>query len=207
MACRRVAPSHWVGVGTLVLALLLSLAGVGSPWWRMVNGLHTTSYKGLWQQCFSSADRDTECRFNQESSGLWRAVQVTKLLSLLVLVSAVVMSVVYISGRGRAGRRCPASSMAAWLGGLTSLLADLIYVGFIERHSDHAPKEIVYAWSFALSVAGSIFALFAAFILCLAARYCGPRFTSHLAKPYLPYRHFSVDVDKHGRCVKVWSKL
>ena len=88
--------------------------------------------------------------------------------------------------------------MLVFLTGLVGLLADLLYVGYIERHALLLPREHVYAWSFALCVCGAIFSLLAALALCLTPRCCSPRFTSHVVEPYWTYRHYRVAVSPDG---------
>ena len=82
--------------------------------------------------------------------------------------------------------------------GVTGLMADFLYVGYIERHARHVPREHQYAWSFALCVCGAAFSLLAALAFYLAPRCCHPRFTPHPVEPYRRYRHYRVAVGPDG---------
>jgi hypothetical protein len=51
-----------------------------------------------------------------------------------------------------------------------------MYIGYMEREAgDIVVGEVMYSWSFAISVAGSVSSILAAVIISCSAHYCSPR--------------------------------
>ncbi|XP_076462009.1 uncharacterized protein LOC143294506 [Babylonia areolata] len=198
MRFRRVPPGHWLGVLILLLAVCLSVAGVASPWWRVLDDRLCSSFEGLWQQCFRCWDRRMTCHFSGRDTGVWRAVQALQLLSLACVAGALLVSVACADRRRCTRGKCPAPSLVALIGGVAGLVSNLMFVGYTERHVRHAPLHHVYAWSFAMAVTGCLLSLLAALLLGVARALCSPRYTSQPAAPYWPYHHYSISVDSDG---------
>jgi hypothetical protein len=72
MGCSgHVPPGHWVGVGVMSVGLALSVAGVASPAWRMLDTIDRTIYEGLWQRCDTQEQYEGQdvCVFSSRHSG------------------------------------------------------------------------------------------------------------------------------------------
>ncbi|XP_076458290.1 uncharacterized protein LOC143292013 [Babylonia areolata] len=180
MGCDAVTLRHSVCVVCLVVGWGLVIAGVASPWWRVVDEELHGRHEGLWQQCVRLGKYDKTCHFSQRSTALWRAVQVVNGAAVVVLTFAVVCLLSEALCCPPPPSHCPApcrlppSFFAALLGGLASLVGDLLYVGYTEYHTSPLLHEHVHHWSFALAVGGSCFSLFAAIVIAVTARFYIP---------------------------------
>ncbi|KAL8596736.1 hypothetical protein ACOMHN_046353 [Nucella lapillus] len=198
MKCRRVPSGHWSAVLTLLMGFCLSVAGVVSPWWHMAEDQRCSSFEGLWQQCSRCWHQRTHCTFSERHTGVWRAVQAVHLLSLTCLTGALLCAATCADKRACTRGKCPTPALAAFLGGLTGLMANLMFVGHTERYVPHGPRQWAYAWSFAMAVAGSLLALLSSLIFCMVKAICFPRYTSQCVEPYWPYNHCQVGLGPGG---------
>ncbi|KAL8616981.1 hypothetical protein ACOMHN_041899 [Nucella lapillus] len=182
---------HSVCITTLLIAFAVSLAGVITPWWRVLELNNFSSIEGLWTECLRMGKLDNTCQFSSRNSGLWRAVQVVKATSVAVMFSAVLTlsvealcpSPCCMAPRPRAC--CPTPSfLAALTASVLGFTGDLLYVGYSQYHSVAQEHEHLYYWSFALSVGGSCLALVAALAMGATIHVVWPREPAKKTPPW-----------------------